>query len=250
MRAARLGLSRQGEGPPVPIDEILDALDVRPDGIVAMRSSAPGRWIVGIEEVGRQSAVVKIGSRGDESLRWEAMILESLGGTHAGYAVPRLRSRDEVGEWQFLEMSPLRVTPFGSVTLAEAVDVATELCRESEQRRPIVHGDFTPWNVVPLIGGGIGVLDWERAAWEARPLWDLSHFVAQSGALLGNPSPRQAVELLTGSGSPGQRHLAQLGVDVSLAPALLADYIARCDEEHYDKSAWFRSHMARLLTER
>ena len=40
----------------------------------------------------------------------------------------------------------------------------------------LVHGDFAPWNIRELRGGGCTLLDWESAEWQGIPLYDLCHF--------------------------------------------------------------------------
>jgi hypothetical protein len=56
------------------------------------------------------------------------------------------------------------------------------------------HGDFAPWNLLRTEGGWL-LIDWEFAAMDAPPFYDLFHHLVQGLVLLGRPALH---ELLSG----------------------------------------------------
>jgi aminoglycoside phosphotransferase (APT) family kinase protein len=73
----------------------------------------------------------------------------------------------------------LRVTPFYTVAAArnpEAAPVIADLVdRMARTRTSLVHGDFSPKNILaePLVGGGLWVIDWE-VAHAGDPVFDVA----------------------------------------------------------------------------
>lgn len=51
------------------------------------------------------------------------------------------------------------------------------------------HGDVAPWNLLQTANGWV-LIDWEGVEEAQIPFYDLMHFLVQSCALLGRPSPR------------------------------------------------------------
>jgi hypothetical protein len=112
----------------------------------------------------------------------------------------------------------------------------------------LVHGDFAPWNV-GVHGSGVAAYDWEDAAEEGAPFWDLWHFAVQSSALLGHWSVEDLVDAavrLRGRLGRAVRSYAGIArVPVELAAPVLAAYLAASDSvvgRHGDLSRPDRRH--------
>jgi hypothetical protein len=232
----RRGLARRSPAPLPPLGSLLDQAGLLAAGLVATRSSAPGRWLVGVEQAGAVAALLKVGQLDDELLRHEADVLTQLSLPAAGAMDgapndraaarwPRLRWS---GEWQGRFVLATDWIPPVRRSLP-ALPMVLELCHELVAGRhsaPLVHGDLAPWNLIQTRGGLLAV-DWEYARSETAPLYDLAHFVVQSGALLRRYPPSRAVSLLCSPGSPGDLHLQGLGVSLSESPRLVLAYLDR-----------------------
>lgn len=242
---ASLGRRRQVEDPLLALPGLCAELGFHPTGFLAMRSSTPERWIVGMSEGSRLSAVFKIGPPCDRLLQSEAEVLGVLRHDAEMAAVPGLLWSGEHDGFYVLATEAIAVRRHGRPTLVQIRDLCTDLVRGSGMRPPLVHGDLAPWNVT-LCHSGMGVFDWEHALWQRRPLWDLAHYLIQSGALLHTYTPATVVRLLTATGSPGWVHLADCDVDPARAPQLLARYLDTAPPFARSSSA-FRAGVARCL---
>jgi len=69
------------------------------------------------------------------------------------------------------------------------------------------HGDFTPWNA-RLLREHLYLFDWEYAAWEAPPGYDLFHFTVQTAGLLRKRSPWRTWESIQ-RGEKAERWIAE-----------------------------------------
>lgn len=65
-----------------------------------------------------------------------------------------------------------------------------------------VHGDFAPWNLLPVRDGWL-LVDWEDARPDGLPFEDLFHFFLQARSYLGWPPPSELVRGLEGEGAVG-----------------------------------------------
>jgi hypothetical protein len=83
---------------------------------------------------------------------------------------------------------------------------------------------MAPWNFVRS-DRGLLLVDWEYARRERRPLIDLTHYVVQTGALLGAWSPDEALSLLCDEASIGIEHLRNVGASIGDAPEFVAEYL-------------------------
>jgi hypothetical protein len=101
-----------------------------------------------------------------------------------------------------------------------------------EQRGP-AHGDFAPWNLLRLVGGGWLLVDWEDATADGRPFQDPFHWLVQSHALLGRPSRRALVAGVRGTGRIGRA---------------LDAYAAAAGLERVDREAAFRTYLERTAS--
>lgn len=84
------------------------------------------------------------------------------------------------------------------------VDVATglgEFFRRGVTQGSLgfAHGDCAPWNLLRTSAGWC-LVDWETAADDAPPFFDLFHYLFRCHALLGNPCEEELVEGLDGRG--------------------------------------------------
>jgi hypothetical protein len=211
------------------LSELFGLLGVAPDGGALMRSKRSDRLILALTEGGRLSVVVKLASPDDTAVAREADALRRLRGEVAGALLPELRWS---GRWRdrLVVATEALVSSDNArdVDLEQATEVAVALARGSETYGPIVHGDLAPWNMLQT-SAGVALVDWESSRIEADPLFDLSHFVVSTGALLGWHRPPQAVAALTAEGSAGWRYLERLDLDPRRAPQLLDGYLQRTD---------------------
>lgn len=240
------GTAHRADPPPIPVDDLLADLGLPRHGLVAMRSSTVGRWIVGVEWNGRLTHVVKIGPGDDLRLHDETAALERLQEPSPGWRAPRL----VVGlTWRgrhVLVTEALGLRPRSGVTVAEAADIATDLTLGTADRPPLVHGDFAPWNVRRLHDDSLVVVDWERCSTGPRPMVDLAHFVVSQAVLVGNRSPEQAARLLVDPGSPGAAHIARVAPDRSPKSAVL-DALDELSWPDHPRSGRFVRRMRALL---
>ena len=221
-------LARHGLGlaaaPPLDLDGLCRFLGFSYDGVVIMRSSRPGRWVVGLCESGALSRVIKIGQLDDAPLSNEAQFLTALqDGDAGGVSVPRLLAASRWQDHFVVATSALR-RAVRRPTLEDALGLCTSMVMGSSGLPAVVHGDFAPWNVVALSRGPV-VLDWENARFERAPMFDLAHFVITRAALVGRTTPERALQQLCGDGSAGQRHLEDVGEDPDSAPEFVLRYL-------------------------
>ncbi|MGH9891258.1 MAG: hypothetical protein ACREA0_04595, partial [bacterium] len=242
-----LRAARHSTSPFAELEDLVSGLGFSRDGLVSFRSTAPGRWIVGVAHGGELAAVIKIGPSCDDGLKREATILSRIVGGSGSFAVPAVLSAGAISDYFVLatEAVPVRQRPVVNVELASVI--ASELVRGLEGVGPVLHGDFTPWNVLPASDEAT-VVDWESADAARAPLFDLAHFVVRAGALLGRFGPRVALNLLTTPGGPGARHLEAVDEDVGQAPTLLSAYLESNRVVVSDpREIRFRSELAALI---
>lgn len=233
-RRARVGLAIGSRIParrgttthdPLPgLDDLCGEIGVHAEGMVALRSSTPSRLVLGLCSGGRLGAVLKIGAASDTSLRREAEMLLAGLPDDLPFGRPVVAWS---GDWRGRFVLATRAVHRSSSrrwSMDEIVPLLVALRRQGLEGRPVVHGDFTPWNLIRSADGAV-LLDWESARWADQPLHDLAHFVVAEGALLGRHGPARAVHLLTGADSPGTRLLRAVGVAPEAAPALLRSYL-------------------------
>ncbi len=70
-----------------------------------------------------------------------------------------------------------------------ADDVLRRLAKLDDPRSlPAIwtHGDFAPWNLRLVEGGGLAAVDWERASPDGPPLYDLVHFYLIQDFMFGS----------------------------------------------------------------
>jgi len=217
----RRGLGAPVSDPPGMLDALFASVGVTPDGMAAMQSRTEGRLIVGAATDGELVAIAKIGSRADVGLRHEAAMLESLAGRPAAFVTPAVRWSGEWEDKYALVLDALPQLGLGGTLGPEGVvDAAIELAGGVDGLGPLVHGDFTPWNVLPW-QGRVAVLDWEVARPGREPLRDLTYFCLRKGVFAKALRPADAVRALVAEGSPGWRLLDALGLDPKSAPDLV-----------------------------
>jgi hypothetical protein len=185
-----------------------------------MASSTPGRLIVGFAAEGTLRVVAKVGTRDDHGLKREATFLASLNGRGPrDFAVPTLRW---AGDWHDRYVVAVdghaAVAP---VTITDAVQVAVALSSAVVGGMTMTHGDFAPWNLVRT-ASGLLLRDWEDARTPCEAMVDLTHFVLQSGSLLGTLNPDEAIRTLTSPGNAGCQYLEAIGRHPRTAHDLVA----------------------------
>ena len=159
--------------------------------------------------------------------RWPQADPRRLGHGHVRALASLVR---QAGEKPLRSLLPPRV-PIDD-EWADLLSVASErLARwEGAPFRPaLVHGDFAPWNVVGH-RSGVAAYDWEDAAEEGAPFWDLWHFAIQGAALLGRSSVQSLVDAavrMHGSLGRAVRSYARIArLPAELAAPVLVAYLA------------------------
>lgn len=228
------------------LDDLWRAIGVAPDGVAAMNSSMPGRWVLSLCQSGKITMIAKIGLSSDLALRHEAKMLSTRLNPDMPVGRPQLVW---CGEWRdkFVVVTSAvhRISPT-PWTVDEVVPLVHALATAGTDGCPLIHGDVAPWNLMRTVDGPV-LLDWEFARWADEPLHDLSHFVVQVGALLGRYAPEQAISLLCDEGSPGWRLLRDRDRDTSEASPFVDAYLTQaCPTE--PRAIRFRDEMVRLLS--
>ncbi|HEY6795143.1 MAG TPA: hypothetical protein VI248_10730 [Kineosporiaceae bacterium] len=199
-------LPRPPIGAPVPgLGDLWTLLGMEPSAVGAMRSSAPGRWILAASSPSGD-CVIKVGRGDDAGLRNEARLLSVPLAEGLTWRRPVTLF---TGPWRdrFVVATVAEdVRPGEEVPFDTAFELLLGLRHATRDGGPVTHGDFAPWNLVPTAAGPL-LLDWEEARVGDEPLWDLTHYLVVSGALLGRYTPATVLDLLTGSGSAGERLL-------------------------------------------
>lgn len=89
------------------------------------------------------------------------------------------------------------------------------------------HGDFAPWNMKE-VSNQLFLFDWEYAAFEASPGWDLFHFLIQSMLLLKKWHAGQ-IHAAFREGNPpcqwAERFLASLGLETNAVSPFFLMYL-------------------------
>jgi DNA polymerase III delta prime subunit len=243
LTAFRTGLRAETTSPIPELRSILASCGLGGLAVATINSSEFGRLIVGVADATHLVAVVKIGRLDEPGLKNEVRFLEMLEPT--GMVPQLLASGHHRDLFYVATRAVARTARSDDVSVDEAVDLATILQAGNASKR-ILHGDFTPWNIVPA-KDRLVLIDWEYACVAVRPLHDVAHFVVQSGALVGRWSPEVALSLLTAQGSPGARHLGALGIDAGQAPALVRDYLLAARPATDARVESFRADLKSLL---
>ena len=230
---------------PFDVRDLCADIGIACGGYVTLRSSYPGRWLIGVCSGGRMTTVIKVATEPDRPLQKEiATLLQLKLAPPRTFDVPVVRWS---GTWG--ENVVLAVEAFGPAQVVTHVEDVVSLCdamvNGERGMRPVVHGDLAPWNV-RLRGGRPVVLDWESAYPGRAPLRDLAHFVISSGALLSSHTPVEAFDLLCADGSPGARHLRAVGEAPEAAPDFLRRYL-RTAPITSDRIAQFRAGVEQVL---
>lgn len=238
---AMLSIGRRVQ-PPLPDVEVLAKdLGFEPSALAARRSSSRSRWLLSFSNRRGVFAVAKVGPSDDAPLRNEADVLRDLSERDVGVAAPELL---EAGEWRdrfVVVMRPLDRRSSHVFDPRQVAIVADRLARPLDGGEPLVHGDLTPWNVW-RDASRVVVIDWEFAERRVAPLWDLSRFILTAGERAEAWGPGEAVELLTGDGGLGVRHVQSLG----LAPQLATSYVRAYLGTSGNRSAYISEVCARL----
>jgi len=245
--ALRHGIGRRCDPPIDAFDELCELLGIAPIGAAAIHSWLVDRVVLHV--VGRHaSVVVKVGGPLDSGLANEAALLGELAGAAGPITVPRVHW---YGAWMDRLVLATEAIPLAGsrrdASLQEALDASTALSAGAATVGPLVHGDFSPWNLLRT-PQGLALVDWEEARIALEPLFDLAHFVVSSCALVWRDKPERALTLLTEPESLGWSHLTALSLDPLSAPALIENYLERT-WEHTETSWEYRKALLQLLAQ-
>lgn len=210
------------EQPSWPLAELVERIGIKADHAVAMRSSSPGRWIVGLEYCHVLVAVAKCGPLHDVGLRREGDLLGVLGHADPWLRPPELLLAGEVGG-NFAVVTQALPRRVGRASLMEMAEVATRLTNGA-LGRPLVHGDLAQWNAVRT-RDRLWLVDWEHGRPERVPLWDLANHLCSEAVLLRRFGPRQVAAHLVNEGSVGCTHLRSVGENPLRARELVLAYL-------------------------
>ena len=223
---ARLPLLRSRvfarEQPSWPLAELVATLGINADHAVAMRSSSPGRWIIGLEYRHVLVAVAKCGPLDDVGLRREGDLLGVLGDADPWLRPPELLLAGEVGG-NFAVVTRALPRRIGRLSLVEVAEVATRLTNGA-LGPPLVHGDLAQWNAVRT-RDRLWLVDWEHGRRERVPLWDLANHLCREAVLLRRFGPRQVAAHLIDEGSVGYVHLRSVGENPRRAREFVRAYL-------------------------
>jgi 5-methylthioribose kinase len=145
--------------------------------------------VPGVFAIDRENNVLVIELAPDGYLDWKQQLLAGdvrpdvgarLGALLGGWHVASASDPTVLEEFDEQEaFGQLRVTPFYTVAAARnpaAAPVIADLVeRMTRTRTSLVHGDFSPKNILaePLAGGGLWVIDWE-VAHAGDPVFDVA----------------------------------------------------------------------------
>jgi hypothetical protein len=221
----------RGEAPPRAVREVLSSY-IPPRGTVAVtRGRFPDRYVALIlDETGTGSAVAKVASAAPAvaALDREATSIQSLG----RYLTSAVSAPEVIASQPGLlliraERWELRRQPW---ILDEEVARALGLFfrggarHERDQLVGPTHGDVAPWNLLSTERGWV-LVDWESAAEDGPPFYDLCHYIVQAYSLLGRPSLRSVVSGFSrGEGWIG-RAIEAYAEGAGISPAEAASFL-------------------------
>jgi hypothetical protein len=193
---------------PTPAADLLTHLSLPADEatVVIRREHANGRLVLALGIGAEVRWLVKSESRSSLALQNEAAVLARLEASSPDLA-PRLASFERLDDRVALVQHAVHRIDYRRIGLSDALAVSCELADLD-----LTHGDLAEWNMIRS-PHGIVVCDWESSLDRCVPLYDLAHFIVQSGSLLGRWSSRRAVGLLVEPGSPGEQYASRLGLD-------------------------------------
>ena len=230
----------KGQGHETIVKDILNG-HVPRDGTVAVaRTNHPSRYVaLLLDSTGTATAVAKIaaGEAGRAKLAEEGALVEQLS-EHLPpvLSTPRiLKQEDGLLLLESVSWRP-RSRPWRL-----PLEVATALGEffrhgggSGSPSTGLTHGDFAPWNLLRTETGWV-LIDWEEAAIDGEPFWDVFHYLVQGHALLKRPKSRQLLDGLKGNGWVG----AAIGAYAEAAGLRLADAAGYFD-------AYLRTSQSRL----
>jgi Phosphotransferase enzyme family len=185
-------------------------------GFALMRSSRPGRYIVGLSKGGGLRHVAKVTHGRDKGLVNEAQYLDQA---RCRVRAPKVTATLFDDELSVIVTEAISASP-RMVPLAQAVTTTVALQCQRLSSPPLVHGDLTVWNLLGTSEEGPCLLDWEAADARTDPWWDLVHFVASMGEFLRAWSPHRAMRLLEGATVVGPIVDAGLVARTAVRPTL------------------------------
>lgn len=136
-----------------------------------------------------------------------------------------------------------------SIALASAVVRSRANLKDILVNRTLVHGDFTPWNVL-MDKGQARVFDWEYGTVDGLPEWDAAYFMTQVGINhLGWDSAVLARKLDARVTSGSRFYQASTAYRAVLV-LMLADLSARCWRRQAPREARLTEQACLLIADR
>jgi aminoglycoside phosphotransferase (APT) family kinase protein len=207
------------------VEHIAELAGVEATAAAALNVRGRDRWLYALTSADQSGVIVKVGNADDAGLAREASTLATLSARETTLHVPVLRWHGQHEGWFALVTDIVKRrkgTDGAGIEDARAAACALATVNGGF----VVHGDLTPWNMIPT-ATGLVLVDWEKSRFAHDPLCDLAHYVIRVGALLHRWQPRAAVRHLTGSESVGRRYLCEIGVDPDTAAEHLRRYLTR-----------------------
>jgi len=178
--------------------------------VAAIKSSSAGRWVIAAADASGRTLVGKVGWRCDQWLQHEVELLRGFDGRIGSIRIPVVSWTGFDDHWLALFTDAIPTGKRRSeLTPRDIVPLLVDLARHSP--RPVVHGDFAPWNIMEN-DQGLWVIDWETGSFDFDPSVDLVHYVVQQGARLGRHRPEMAARHLTGPAEAGDLYRDALGM--------------------------------------
>jgi len=233
----------KGQGHEAIVKDILDGHVPRDGSVAVARANHPSRYVaLLLDSTGAATGVAKIAAdeAGRAKLAKEGALVEQLS-EHLPPALstPRILKQEdgllllESVSWR-ARLRPWRLPLEVATALGEFFQHGGGSGSPSSG---LTHGDFAPWNLLRTETGWV-LLDWEEAATDGEPFWDVFHYLVQGHALLKRPKSGQLLAGLEGNGWVG----AAIGAYAEAAGLRLADA-----EGHFD--AYLRTSQSRLRPE-
>lgn len=204
---------------PAAISDLLNSLDLKADeGTLVLRRARDERIVMSFGTSGRVQVVVKADRRSPSPLNNEAMMLQRLEACLPAFA-PKLLKIHTHSNYTVLHQAAASAVRRGPHRLEEIVDICLSMARAD-----VTHGDLAEWNLLRTPTRTV-VCDWESGLPWCVPVYDLAHYVVQSGSLLHRWSARSAVALICSPRSPGARYASGIGISSLEARNALARYL-------------------------
>jgi thymidylate kinase len=235
--AARMGAFRllpRSEAPPREVRDALAPYVGRAESVATMEANHPGRYVVAVlNDEGDVTLIAKVATDQDgrSRLRAEASAIRQLAAhLPSPVAAPRVMAEDD--GLLVLEAIAWRPRTRPWIIPIDVARACGEIFRQTASLGASTtggaHGDLAPWNVLRTVNGW-ALVDWEDARDDARPFFDVFHYLVQAHALMGRPSHDDIVRGIRADrgwvGAAVEAYASAAGVGVSTAADLFPEYL-------------------------